>query len=458
VSITAFAKACSVPWAIRPEVLTSILTIAAEEHAPDWSAIEAVAAKRQKRMDDAREVGMRDGVAIINIAGPIFRHANLMSEYSGASSVSSLAQSFNAAVESPEVKAILLNIDSPGGEVAGINEFAQQIYDARGKKRLVAYVDGDACSAAYWLASAADEIVTDQTGILGSIGVVSSVADPTKRTARDVQFVSSQSPNKRPDPTTESGKGQIQTLVDSLADVFVQTVARNRGVSVETVLESFGQGGVLVGAQAVEAGLADRLGSFESLIAELGATKRKPMKAAHAAQEGENMTIEDMKAAVTESFSSTLAALGINKPAAIEIPADTARSVAVAEMEAKTAKDALFAIQQQNAKAEASAFAQTQLEANRILPAEAGTVEALYAQAAADDFAMPLAEGSRVALIKADFASRPAHTLTKELTSDDKTQVLAADADAQPGAMTAERQKELLEMTALGQSALKAVK
>jgi ClpP class serine protease len=167
------------------------------------------------------------------------------------------------------VKGIILAIDSPGGEVNGTSEFAQMVYDARGKKPIVAYVSDLGCSAAYWIASAADEIVVADTARVGSIGVISAVPDPNAASAREIQFVSSQSPMKRPDPTTKDGKAEIQRTVDALGEIFVGTVARNRGVSADTVLSDFGRGGVYVGQAAVDAGLADGVGSYESVLADM---------------------------------------------------------------------------------------------------------------------------------------------------------------------------------------------
>jgi len=460
--MTAFSRACSVPWAILPQTLTDILTIAANEHAPDWGAIEALAARRAKRMDEARNVGLRGGVAVVNVFGPIFRHANLMSEVSGATTVQTLAHDFNAALDNPDVSAIVLNVDSPGGEVAGINEFAQMIFEARGKKRVIAYVDGYAASAAYWIASAADEIVTDSTGILGSIGVVSTVGDPSKRTARDIEFVSSQSPKKRPNPTTESGKTQIQAMVDALAEVFVETVARNRGVTTDTVLESFGQGGVMVGREAVAAGLADRVGTFESLITELGATqpKRKPM-AAHAAQEGEEtMNLqEEMK-----RLKASVLAIFDGEPGAAEtlpqMSAADAQRLAAAEAAAAEAKQQLADAHAVALEAEAALFVGEQVRANRVLPAETATLTAQYVRAAQDDALLPPTgdEQTRLQLLVASVEARPSHVLTQEMTADDKTKTVAADPNAQPGEMSEERKKQLLAMTPTGQAALKAVK
>jgi signal peptide peptidase SppA len=267
----AFTLACSTPWAITPEALRQILEISAREHIPDFEAVEA---KKARRVDQTDTMTIHEGgVAILPIIGPIFRYANLFTEYSGGAAVSSLARDFNTALSDPSVKAIILNIDSPGGEITGIGEFAQMVFDGRAKKPIKAYVGGLGASAAYWIASAAGEIIADATAMLGSIGVVAAVPNPDKRSSRDVEFVSSQSPRKRPNPNTESGKGQIQAMVDDLAAVFVGAVAKHRAVSTSTVLEKFGQGDVFVGRKAVAAGLADRLGSFEQIVSELASGK-----------------------------------------------------------------------------------------------------------------------------------------------------------------------------------------
>lgn len=264
----ALALATAQPWAILPDMLTTILQIAAREIDP-----EAVAAKLGRPLENSCQTELRDGVAILPVTGALMRYANLLSKVSGATSIDMLATDFNQAFDNPDVKAIVLNIDSPGGTVAGVNEFAEMIYSARGKKPIVAYVSGMGASAAYWIASAADEIVLDATASVGSIGVVSVQMDDTERKAKaglkEIQIVSSLSPRKRPDMTTDAGRADIQVMVDSIAHVFFNAVARNRRVTAENLLSDFGQGGLLVGVDAVRVGAADRMGSLEQVITQL---------------------------------------------------------------------------------------------------------------------------------------------------------------------------------------------
>lgn len=253
----------------------------AETREDATAAIEAVEAQLGRRMDNARTTTMRQGVAVIPVTGPIFRYANLFTMMSGATSTEDLSLDFNAALSDPNVEAILLNIDSPGGEATGINELADMIAQARTTKPIWSYIEGYGASAAYWIASATERIVMDATAAAGSIGVVMAVPDPANKSAKAIEFVSSQSPNKRPDPTTERGKAQLQKMVDDMAAVFVEKVAAHRGVSTDHVLTQFGAGGMTVGAGAVEAGLADSLGSFESTLTALQTHARQQRGLGH---------------------------------------------------------------------------------------------------------------------------------------------------------------------------------
>ncbi len=267
----AFDFAANQPWVIQEEGLKLILEIAQRNHEPDF---EAVAQKIAERSENNQLLQKRDGVAILNVVGPIVRYANIFTMISGGTSVSELATGFRAALDDSSVRGIVLNFDSPGGEVAGISELASVIYESRGKKPVVAYVDDLAASGAYWLASATDRIVASDTARLGSIGVVATIVDRSEqsesRGVRTYQFVSSVSPKKRPDLKTEEGKATVQEMVEDLASVFVESVARNRSVSREKVISDFGQGGILIAKKAIAAGMADSIGNFESLIASLG--------------------------------------------------------------------------------------------------------------------------------------------------------------------------------------------
>lgn len=303
----------SQPWACTPEVMETIMDIANRQNLSP----EAVAKELGRPLRNSYDVEMRDGVAVLPVQGPLIRYATMFSQISGATSYDMLAQDFEKAVNDASVTSIVLNIDSPGGEANGVSEFADMIAAARGTKPIVAYVGGMGASAAYWIASAADEIVINDTALLGSIGTVMNVTDTKEKDAKNgvknYTIVSSQSPYKRMDASTEEGQGRLQTLVNSLSDVFIAKVAANRGVDTETVMQNFGQGDVLVGQAAVTAGLADRIGSFEGLIAELQSpaygTAQTQLAAAGATEINASGDIVMDKNEVAEKFPEAAAAL-----------------------------------------------------------------------------------------------------------------------------------------------------
>jgi ClpP class serine protease len=187
-----------------------------------------------------------------------------MTTHCGATSYESILKDFHQMLGSPKVKAIVLDIDSPGGEANGCSELADAIFSARGQKKILAYVGGTGASAAYWIASACEKIHASDSAIVGSIGV-QSIVQPSAKNGQ-LRFVSSQSPNKNPDPATEEGAKEVQSVVDSLAEIFVGKVASYRGITRGKVLEHYGQGSVFVGNDAQRRGLIDSISNLEELL------------------------------------------------------------------------------------------------------------------------------------------------------------------------------------------------
>jgi signal peptide peptidase SppA len=252
------------PWAITRRAIGAM--IRAARH-PD---LEAVAARIGQPVDGGRGVENHNGTAVMDIRGPLFRYRSIWTWLLGGTSVEEAALDLHAALDDPTVNRIVLAINSPGGQIDGINELANMIRAANGTKPVTAYVDGLAASGAYWLASAAGKIVADETSQLGSIGVLATVVDDRdaeeKRGVKRFDIVSSQSPLKRTDPATDEGRAQLQEMVDAMAKVFIEKVAKFRGTSEEKVARDFGRGAVLPARAAVGAGMADSLGSLEAVI------------------------------------------------------------------------------------------------------------------------------------------------------------------------------------------------
>jgi signal peptide peptidase SppA len=264
----------SVPWAIVPAKLEEMIDIAdrTSEIAP-----ETLAAYRAEQADRGERLQIRGDVGVLNVEGPLFKKANLFTAMSGATSYEMLRRDLQVAIDDPSISGIMLSISSPGGEAFGCDELAQAVFAARKTKPIHAYISGQACSGGYWIASAASRVTVSDIAMLGSIGVVMGMEKRTNDAARGIErfeFVSSQSPGKRPDPSSDDGKAQIQKTVDDMAAVFVEAVAKHRGVSVDDVIKKFGAGGVEIGANAVSAGMADAVGQFEDALAALSKRDR----------------------------------------------------------------------------------------------------------------------------------------------------------------------------------------
>lgn len=295
-------------WALDERLLTAMGDIASRdiknidfsdlENSESFSKYNAVMAKDGQLLGKCSEL-REGGVAVIHANGVISRYASWFHSICGGTSTQLIAKEFNAALINPQVRSIVLNIDSPGGQADGIHELSEMIFDARGQKPIISYVGGMSASAAYWIGSAADEMVIDATAEVGSIGVVATLR---RRKNKDddfeqFEFVSSQSPRKRLDPGSKEGREDWQERIDQMADVFIDKIARNMAVKRSKVLSDFGQGGIFMGKKAVTLGMAKRLGSLEGVIKQLSAGNN-------------SVTISNPKAAV------------INLPAQTEASAD----------------------------------------------------------------------------------------------------------------------------------------
>ncbi len=302
------------PWAITEAALNNILTIASRQN----ESIEVVSAKLGRELNSSYVTEIREGAAVIPVVGPLFRYANIFTAISGASSYEVLAKDFTSALENPDVHSIILDIDSPGGEVNGCAEFASMIFEARRKKPIIAYASGDAASGAYWIASACDQIIASETSMLGSIGVVA-----VYRGSKDenvLEIVSSQSPYKRLDPSSKDGKSRLQSRIDDLATVFIESIAKHRGVDPLTVIKDFGGGDVLIGKNAINSGLADDIGSLEQIINE-HSNNQNPAKlrgSSFLALEDSTMTDKNHKTEASEGQVLSLESLKTDYPNLVE--------------------------------------------------------------------------------------------------------------------------------------------
>jgi ClpP class serine protease len=422
------------PWALSGDHLQDLLEVFGA------TGPQALAARAGEPMDGV-SYSVRNGVAVLPVKGVIARRGNWLTDLFGMPTTERLAKDYQAALDDPAIHAVALDIDSPGGQASGISELSGMIRAGASRKPTVAYVGSLAASAGYWLASAAQEIVAHKTAQLGSIGVIQPVRLAGDK--RTIEFVSSQSPNKNPDPKTDAGRTRIQETVDALAGVFIDSVAEYRNKKPEQVINDFGAGGVKVGRHAVAAGMADRLGSLESVIRELaqgtrgGAAVSSPIlpgRAAVAHHKGPVMKLNVFKflngwmqkggpavidvAEIPEAQEVVQAATDFSPDGSgaglkLDFDPDVARLRAELESlraEARKSREAGY-------QAEAEAF--LSLHSDVILPAERDKLISAYRAASRIDHEAGTADFSVLQGFKAGIAARKPHHLGGEFVPTD---------------------------------------
>ena len=255
-------------WAIKPEWLRDALSLWAGGAIDDRPAAVAPTSPAAK-----------GGVAVLPVHGPISQRASLFTMVFGGSTTEGISAQMQALVADPSVKAIVLDIDSPGGSVSGVPELGEEIQALRGRKPIVAVANGLAASAAYWIASQANEIAVTPSGEVGGIGVFSLHLDQSQLLQRlgikptYIQFGENKTLGNAFEPLGDRAREELQRRVDAYGRDFVLAVAKGRGVTPTKVMDEFGQGLVLGARDAVERGLADRVATLSEVLEGLGVTQ-----------------------------------------------------------------------------------------------------------------------------------------------------------------------------------------
>ena len=222
----------------------------------------------------ARALGPPSGkVAVIPIHGTLVRRTSGIEAESGLASYTGIAAQLDAALDSPEIAAILLDIDSPGGESGGVFDLADRIRAASEVKPVWAVANDMAFSAAYALASAATRVFVARTGGVGSIGVIAMHVDQSVKDAQDgVRYTAVFAGERKNDlnphePISNEAHAVLKAEVDRIYDLFVETVARHRGLDADAVRAT--EAGLFFGPDAVATGLADAVGSLDDALTQL---------------------------------------------------------------------------------------------------------------------------------------------------------------------------------------------
>ena len=223
----------------------------------------------------ARDTGydVVEGIAIIPIQGTLVQKLGTLRPYSGMTGYDGIRACFLQALNDGEVKAICLDIDSPGGEVAGCFDLVDEIYAARGSKPVWAILSESAYSAAYALASAADKIIVPRTGGVGSVGVIVMHVDWSQKIKNDglqvtiITYGDRKAESNPYEPLSETARKAIQSDIDEMGRLFVSTVSRNRGITEKTVRDT--EAACFLGADGVQLGLADQVASPDAAFRDL---------------------------------------------------------------------------------------------------------------------------------------------------------------------------------------------
>lgn len=251
------------PWAIEESKLAAICEFINLKLSGVDIPFEAAARPEERRMQN---------IAVLPLFGVIAHRANMVTQMSGGTSLQKFGRDLGALVADPEVSAILIDIDSPGGSVAGVEETGNLIAAYTRKKPIIAHANATAASAAYWLGSQATELWVTSSGQVGSIGVLATHQDVSKALESEgikTTFVTAgkyKAEGAPERPLTDEAIDYMQTRVDQYYDTFVKAVARGRRVSEKEVRGGFGQGRVVGARDALNMGMVDGVGTFEDVI------------------------------------------------------------------------------------------------------------------------------------------------------------------------------------------------
>lgn len=266
------------PLLVTPDCAATVVAgLAARLDVEPLAEIEAsrfVGSPSGPRDADGRMTAMyrvEDGVALVPVLGELVNRGAWIGASSGLTSYEGLDAQLAAAELDAAVRAVVLDMNSPGGQASGAMETAARVRALATKKPVVAFVNGQAASAAYAIASGATRIVTTPSGVLGSIGVVWMHLDRSEQVAKS---------GVRPTLLTagafkadghplaalpDDARGRIQGQIDAIYQLFVSTVAAYRPMTEEAVRST--EAGVFMGQAAVEAGLADAVGTLADVFA-----------------------------------------------------------------------------------------------------------------------------------------------------------------------------------------------
>lgn len=297
------------PWAVKEDILRVMSEIITRHIQGEKLSQDEIAARTSGKRVDTPDYEVRGDVAIVPVTGVIAKHSSMVNGVSQpqGTSIGQIKSNFQAAMNDDKVSTIALLVDSPGGSVDGVSEMADEIFAARGKKKIYAFADGQMDSAAYWIGSAAEKIYASRSSEVGSIGVYAIMSDYSValhnegvRTTvlKAGKFKAAGNPYK---PATEDEIKVLQSEIDEYYGLFTSAVGRNRAMSAEQVME-VADGRVHIGQKAEAAGLVDGIMSIDEFLKTRAAhSAAGSPDRARASEDGQTITAEAVEAAPVEA-------------------------------------------------------------------------------------------------------------------------------------------------------------
>ncbi len=326
---------------------------------------------------------VQDGIGVVSVRGLI---SNVDSPYNtmfGLTSYPAISEALIQAASNPDIKSIVLDVDTPGGAVAGVVDASELISTINKQVKPVdAYVSNSALSAGYWLASAARKIYASKTASVGSIGVIMTHVERSAQLKEDGINVTVLRAGKYKalasgvEPLTSEARAQIQETLDAAYAVFAQHVVKARGMTMPVFEATAGQGRVFLGAKGLDVGLVDGVKSFTEVFND--AVKTKTSNGSYRAESTQNLEGEDpMPKILTDQDIAALASgAAVTPPAAVVTPAVTEPAAA-----AEGAVDG----EGPGGAAPAAAAAVVAIEGASVAAFSASAVDVLQAQVTAKD-------------------------------------------------------------------------
>jgi signal peptide peptidase SppA len=272
------------PWALDPPWAIRIAGILARRVAGEETPREEIAAAVAKRPEAGSDVRRVGDVAVLGMYGVIAPRMNLFTQASGGTTFEQLSANLAEAVAS-QPRAIVLDIDSPGGNVAGASEFAHEVLAARAQVPVVAVANHTMASAAYWVAACATELVAAPSAMVGSVGVLSLYEDVSaaleKRGIKRDVISAGRFKGEGADggPLSAEARAHRQAVVDQFYERMTADIGLGRGLSGADVREKFGEGRLMTARDGLAAGLVTRVGTLSETLTRYGAAPaaRRPL-------------------------------------------------------------------------------------------------------------------------------------------------------------------------------------